>query len=138
MAPTATQSLSQFTGKKVTVVYTVEGKSEAIEAEGKVDTGNDLGLLFKPKGKTQLILIPAASIEDVRLEEEKAKALTRKTLKVVQLGQARNHLLERHAYTLTKVNELTEQQAFDEHAGLDHEASDLGHVHKDKDSNDKE
>jgi len=128
------QNYDQFAGKRVIVVHRVDGKTDAEEVEGTAEAANDQAILLKPKGKTQLQLIEAGNIEDVRFVEDKPKALARKTLKVVQFGQARNHLLERHAFTLSQVNEMSEQEALEKHEGIDHEASDLGHVHGDKDA----
>jgi len=128
------QNFEKFTGKKIVVVHKVDGKVDAEESEGTAEVGNEGGILFKPKGKTQLVLLEAGNIIEVRFVEDKPKNLARKVLKPVQFGQARNHLLERHGYTLAAVNALTEQSAFDEHEQIDHEAQDLGHVHGDKEA----
>lgn len=126
-----TQDLTQFVDKKVVVVKNAEDGT-SVEVEGTVQSGNELGLVIKPKGKTNFDIIQASDIEEVRLVESAQKSLTRRTLKPVKLEQARNHLLERHAYTLAQVNKMSDQQALDAHEGIDHEASDLGHVHGDK------
>lgn len=128
---------SKYEGKKVKLVRNETGKDEATEIEGTVQSGNELGILIRPKGKTQFELIPAAEIESVDFVEDKAKELSRKTLKIVEFGAARAHLLERHAYTLSDVNKLTELEAYDLHNLLDHEAEDLGHVHGDKDATER-
>lgn len=121
---------SQYNGKKVTVVRNPADSSDAVEIEGTVQVGNEQGLLIKPKGKTSFDLIPAEEIEEVRIAPEKSKKLTAKTLKVVELGSARSHLLERHGLSLTDANNVTEEEAFEAHEATDH--SDLGHVHGDK------
>lgn len=126
--------LKQFADKKVVVVHRVEGQENAVETEGKAEAANENGILIKPKGKTQMQLIESANIEDVRFVDEKPKALTVKYLKVVEFGQARAHLLERHAFSLTAVNAMSEKDAFEQHKNLDHVASDLGHVHGEKPS----
>lgn len=126
------QNFDKYTGKKVVVVRTVSGQTEAEEIEGTCEVGNELGLLVKPKGKTQLELIDAESVVEVRYAEESVKKLARKTLKVVEFGQARSHLLERHGWTLAQVNGISEKEALDAHEQIDHEANDLGHVHGDK------
>lgn len=123
--------LSQYEGKKIVVVKKSEN-GDAAEIEGTAQLANQLGILIKPKGKTNLEMIETADIEEVRYVVEKPKALARKTLKPVEFGQARNHLLERHGLTLTQVNEMDEKAAFDVHNEVDHEGSDLGHVHGDK------
>lgn len=148
MTTTATEvDLSQFSGKKVIVVRNLpeadKDGNTAVEIECTVEVGNQHGLLVKPKGKVQLELIPASEIEpgSIRLTEGSSAKLSRSKLQIVKLGQARRHLLERHGVTLEWVNKTTEQQAFEYHAGLDHEELDLGHVHvekKDKDAGDAE
>ena len=138
MADTDTLDLTEFKeGTTVIVVKKVQDGTAA-EIEGTVQSGNELGLLIKPKGKTKFELILAADIDEVRPVKEDAKPLTRKTLKVVELPQARNHLLERHAFTLAKVNAMSDEEAFKTHESIDHEASDLGHVHGEKGKSDRE
>lgn len=128
---------SKFEGKKVKLVRNEEGVTNAVEIEGTVQSGNALGILIKPKGKTNFELIPAAEIESVEFIMETAKNLDCKTLKVVEFGQARAHVLERHGWTLKQVNTISELDAYEKHAKLDHVASDLGHVHGEKDKTDR-
>lgn len=127
MAP----GLEQYTGKKIIVIKKSEDGS-AVEVEGTAQVANEQGILIKPKGKTTLELVVAGDIEDVRYVADKPKALTAKVLKLVEFGGARNHLLERHGYTLEQVNGMDEQAAFDAHNEIDHEGDNLGHVHGDK------
>lgn len=125
-------SYAKYAGRKVVVVYKVDGQTDAVEQEGVAEVANEGGILFKPKGKTQMILLEASNIEEVNFIEDKPKKLDRKTLKLVQFGNARSHLLERHGFRLGDVNDMSEQDAFDLHEGIDHDTEDLGHVHKDK------
>jgi hypothetical protein len=125
--------LDQYIGKRVVVVRNVNGENgpEAVEIEGYVETANAKGVLLKPKGKTQFDLIEADEIEKIDLAPEDTKLKARR-INPVKLGQAKNHLLERHGYTLTQVNDMTEQEAFEFHLSLDHKAEDLGHYHAEK------
>ena len=123
---------SKFEGKKVKLTRNEDGKTDSSEVEGTVQSGNPLGILIRPKGKTQFELIPAVEIEQVNFIEDKPKDLAVKTLKIVEFGQGRAHLLERHNYTLTDVNKLTELEGYDLHNLVDHKAEDLGHIHGDK------
>jgi hypothetical protein len=125
--------LKAFEGKKVVLVRNLdkpnaEGNT-AEELEGTLVAVAAEAVMFKPKGKTSAQLIEVKDLESVNHADAGVRKLTRKTLKIVEFGQARNHLLERHGLTLTVVNEMTEQAAYDSHAGIDHVASDLGHVH---------
>lgn len=128
--------LAEFKDKKVVVTRNLPEPNEkgesAVEIEGTVQIGNALGLLIKPKGKTNFELIPAAEIEEVVLAKESNKALKRSKLQHVKLGQARRHLLERHGIALAWVNNATEEQALEYHNSLNHEELDLGHVHVEK------
>jgi hypothetical protein len=123
---------SKYNGKKVVVVRAVAGSTDAEEVEGTAQVANATGVLLKPKGQTKLELIDAANIEDIRFVEDEQKDLGVKTLKIVDYGQARNHLLERHGFTLPTVNAMTEKEAYELHGGIDHVAAELGHIHGDK------
>jgi hypothetical protein len=133
----AVSNLSKFADKKVIVVHRVEGSTDAVETEGTAQAANEGGILLKPKGKTQMILIEAPAIEDVRFVDEKPKEIKRKLLKVVEFGQARNHLLERHGWTLKQVNEISEKAAYETHEKIDHVSADIGHEHGEKDKAEK-
>lgn len=127
---TASQDFSQYTDKRVNLTKVGDGQ-EAVE--GKVEMGNALAVLFKPKGKSQPELIEAGDIANIELVAEKSKAFTAKKLKAVDLGGVRAHLLERHGVTLEWANSVTEEQAAEYHGSLDHAALLLGHVHKSAD-----
>jgi hypothetical protein len=128
-------SYEEYKGKRVVLKRKAADGSLA-EVEGTVDTISPIGVLFKAKGSPSLELVVADDIEDISLAPTKEVSIKAKTLKPVQLGGARNHLLERHAYTLAQVNALTEEDAFGVHANIDHVAADLGHVHGEKASSD--
>lgn len=127
---------SEFVGKKVIVTRNLPTPNEkgegAVEVEGTLEAANEFGVMLKPKGQVKAEIINASEIEEIRFAPEKVKAVKAKTLKVIEHGQAKSHLLERHGYTLTEVNEMTETQAYELHKGIDHVAADLGHVHGEK------
>lgn len=128
--------LKEYEDKKVVLVRNLAKPNDkgdtAEELEGTLVAVAGDAVMFKQKGKATAGLIDIGDIERVDHADTGSKKLVRKTLKVVKFGQARNHLLERHGYTVTQVNEITEKEAYDLHASIDHEAQDLGHVHKDK------
>lgn len=132
MTTTATD-YSEYVGKKVILTRKLEDGS-ADEVEGNVEVANATGVLVKPKGKVQLVLVDAADVIEVRLAPESSKKLKAKKLKTIALGQARSHLLERHGGTLTEVNEMTEEEALSFHESINHVEADLGHVHAENDS----
>lgn len=125
--------LVQYNGKKVTlVVFPEDGNGDAAELEGTIESANASGVLFRAKGKTKRDIIMSERIVEITLQPDTEARLKAKALKPVVLGQAKGHLLERHGYTLTEVNEMTEDAAFSAHASIDHKAADLGHMHQDK------
>lgn len=130
MAVTA-EDLQKFEeDNKVLVVYNKGDKT--IEAEGTLRSVTDLAILLKLKGRTNSELIEVDEIEDIQFAPEKAKELKAKTLTPVKFGSVRQHLLDRHGYTLEQVNAMTEEDAFELHRSIDHKAQELGHVHGNK------
>lgn len=127
--------LSGYDGKRVVVTHNLPEKNDkgegAVEIEGTVQVGNEIGLLIKPKGQVNFKLVPLGEIEpgSIKLVQDKSTTIKASKLKPVKIGQARRHLLERHGFTLTKVNGLTEEDAAKLHDSIDHVESDLGHVH---------
>lgn len=127
--------LSQYNGQKVVLTLAPTGDStENTQVEGKVEMGNALGLLFKPKGKAQPELVEKDKILGVESAPEKPKSLKAKSLKAVEADAVRSHLLERHGVDLDWANGATDEGAEQYHNTLDHAALKLGHVHKTEDS----
>jgi hypothetical protein len=118
--------LTEYTGKKVVVTVKAEDDGSE-ELEGKVEAASAIGLLLKPKGRTDLRLLEADDILDVETGTEPVRKLTVKYIKEVDEGQYRRHLVDRHGMTLSYINTLTEDQAKEIHESTDH--SDLGHQH---------
>lgn len=123
------QNLDQFKDQKV-VLQKKAADGSLEEIEGTVLAANELGVLIKPKGKTQAVLVELGDIEgDIAHANEKPKNLNQRTMKVITYGGARQHLVTSHGYKLSEIKPMSEGEAFDFHASLDH--SDLGHVHSD-------
>lgn len=126
------QDYSQYDGKKV--VVTVEGAEAPLE--GTVDSGNELGLLFKPKGKASLDLIDAAKITNIEVLPEAPKKITVKALLPLKDSAARQHLVDRHGYKIADIESLSESDALEFHNGeVEHEG--LAHSHDGKPKADK-
>lgn len=128
--------LTRYQGQRVIVQVKLDEPNDKgetlVEVEGKAEAANALGILIKPKGRTQVELIEAEKIESVELAPETEKKLTAKSLTPIDLGKARQHLLDRHGFNLEEVNKLNEEQAFDLHAQLNHVEDGLGHKHEEK------
>lgn len=138
MTTAQTSEYDQYQGKKVilTLADTTEGAAEGStkEIEGTATAANALGIMLKPKGKTGLELYEAGDIRGVAYAPEKEKELKAKTLKIVDHGNAKQHLVDRHGYKLSEINKMEETGAFEFHGTLDHPELDLGHVHGDKEA----
>lgn len=129
-----TVDLAQFQGNKVVVQVLLDEPNEKgetlIELEGKAEAANALGVLIKPKGRTQVELIERGKIESIELAPESEKKLTSRSLLPVDFGKVRQHLLDRHGNTLEEVNGLTEESAQTYHNDLEHDG--FGHKHEAK------
>lgn len=129
-----TVDLAQFQGNKVVVQVLLDEPNEKgetlIELEGKAEAANALGVLIKPKGRTQVELVERGKIESIELAPESEKKLTARSLLPVDFGKVRQHLLDRHGVTLEEVNGLTEESAQTYHNDLQHDG--LGHKHEEK------
>lgn len=128
-------TLESWTDKQV-IIHLIQEDGSAKEFEGKIEAASEFGVAFKEKGKRDSDLVMPDKIEEIALAPVKAKTLPQKKLKEVTESSARQHLLDRHGYDRSVVNEMTDESAFKEHNDIDH--ADLGHKHiaEDDDSDD--
>lgn len=127
--------LSEYKGKKVTLVRKLDKPNaeghQAEEIEGTVLSGNnEVGIFIKAKGRTMGELVKVDQIEDVRVLPTTIKALKAKAIKMPTLDNVRQHLLDKHGFSISFVNTADEERAAKLHAAIDH--SDLGHNHDEK------
>lgn len=118
--------LESYNCKQVVLILKNEDGS-ASEVEGKIEAASSVGIAFKEKGKREVALILPEAIEEIQPVPEKPKKLVQKKLKEVTSSTVRQHLLDRHGYARSVVNDMSDESAFSNHAGIDH--SDLGHKH---------
>lgn len=124
--------LSQYHDKKVIVVRNLSEPNDeghgSEEVEGKVlSANNEVGLLIKPVGKVMATLIKPSEIEKVELAPTTLRTFKQKVVKEVTLDAVRQHLIDKHGFSLTLINSADENRAMKIHADIDH--SDLGHAH---------
>lgn len=129
------KTLEEFDGKQVILTLKQEDGS-ASEQEGKIEAASEAGVAFKEKGKRDVDLIMPDQIEEISLAPSKPKKLVQKKLKPVMLGTVRQHLVDRHGYDLSVVNEMDDEKALKEHEDIDHK--DLGHKHEADDEDESE
>lgn len=115
--------LESFDGKDV--LLTLDSEEDAIE--GRVESGSEVGVAFKRKGKRDIDLILPGSIVSIELAPTKPTVIKTKSILVVPVERIRTHLVDRHGWNLSTVNALTNEEAELQHNKVDH--SDLGHEH---------
>lgn len=123
------EQLQKFIDKEVTL-HRIEADGTLKELTGTIRAASIAGVPFKHKGKPGLDLLQIKDIEEVDLAPTKEKSVSQKKLALVELGGARQHLIDRHGVELSWAKTASEKDAFDWHATLDH--TNLGHVHVDK------
>lgn len=121
-----------FTDKRVTVQYNsdadADGTREVIEQDGTLMAAQPgIGIMFRPKGQNQGVLVDEANVLDIVLAPTPPKKVRQKKLKEISTSDARQHLADRHGTSLEWVNTATPEQALEYHGTLNHE--DLGHTH---------
>lgn len=125
------ENIEQFKDQRVKIVRNVDGEDGQRVAEELIATvtaaSTDV-ILVRPKGRTSQLLIDVPTLESISLDDDAIKDVRQRTLRPVKLGDARQHLADRHGWTLFRVNRLTEETAFAEHEAANHD--ELSHCHK--------
>lgn len=116
--------LADYAGKNVNIK--LSGEYAELSGEGKVEAASTMGVAFKPKGKGTVIVLPS----DVEAIEASAvvKKITRKSMLPATLDNVRQHLVDRHGYKVSDIEQYTPEQALEFHNSLEH--GELGHDHK--------
>jgi hypothetical protein len=120
--------LATLSGKRISLTFHDKDSGESQTLEGRVEIGSEVGLMFKEKGKSNVLLIEASQIDAVGELAPKEPNVSVKTLQPIPLGRIRQHLADRHGYKRSDVNGLSEAQAEELHDSLDH--SELAHKHE--------
>lgn len=133
---------SQYTDKRVILTVGTPGNDEPDRnIEGTVQTANAMALLIKLKGKSQTEPIFTKDIVSIELAPDTSRKLTQRYLKEVKVGEFRQHLVDRHGFTLDVVNaeDFTEEKAAAVHTEQHEKLKDtLGHVHGEKPKTERE
>lgn len=125
---TSVADYTSFIDKKAIVQYN-DADGIVQETEGLVEMTNAIGLLLKPKGKSQAILVEADNIVDVIAAPVGKKKIKPKYISKVDLTTVRQHLGDRHGVRLADLNGMTNEQALSWHDSFDHDEMDLAHRH---------
>lgn len=125
-------SLDGLAGK--TVLFTIRNEDGTTsQVEGVVEAASAIGVAFKKKGQSQLVMHEADAIETFEVLPEKPKVLKQKNLKPIPTDQVRAHLADRHGINLTWLNSVSNEEAEAYHNSIDHvtgESGPLGHKHE--------
>lgn len=130
------KDITQFQGKKVILVKKLdEPDSEGntlVEVEGEAMEANpSVGLFFRPRGKTMGGLVKLDELEDIRLAPITLKPVKVKGLKNMTLDTVRQHLADRHGFSVELLGTTNEEQAAKIHNDLHAATKDLAHNHGD-------
>lgn len=121
------EEIQNFVGKDVILhVALPDGKQD--EREGVIKMATSAGIVFRPRGSSNVELVQPGDAVEVALAPAKIKPVVRKRLDPIELGKARQHLVDRHGVDMDWAKNANEQEAFDYHKNLDH--SKLGHFHE--------
>ena len=129
------EELQPFIDKEA-VFHIVQEDGSLEEVRGTIRAATVAGVPYKQKGKSDLKLTTYDKIEEISLAPEKAKSVTRKRLDPIELGKARQHLVDRHGVSVAWAKDASEQDAFNYHSDLSHD--DLGHYHAAKVKDERE
>jgi hypothetical protein len=141
--PAEAVDYSQYAGKKVIITIGDPANDKPDEdKEGTVQTANAAAVLLKLKGKSAVEPILTSTIRQIVLAPDSAKEIKQRYLKDVEVGQVRQHLVDRHGFTLDVVNadDFTEEKAVEVHT--EQHSGDLkdqlGHVHGERPKTERE
>lgn len=129
------EELQPFIDKEA-VFHLIKDDNTLEQVTGTIKAATVAGVPFKRKGQSGLELTSVNKIEEIALAPAKVKSVTRKRLDPIELGKARQHLVDRHGVTVSWAKDAAEKDAFDYHATLDHD--DLGHYHAEKVKDERE
>ena len=131
----ATQDLASYEGKSI-ILTVANDDGSAREVTGKVEAASEAGMAFREKGKRDVELVMPNEIVEIALAPEKPKKINQKKLKPISDERMRQHLADRHGFTLEEVNGMTDSEAVELHDNIDH--SNLGHRHEGPDEDEDE
>lgn len=143
---TETPDYASFVDTRVRLVYipeptdsTPQGRDpDAEEIIAFVAAYNaEMGVMMvRPRRKTMGFLVETFKIIEIEADNEPPKPIKQKVLKETSTETVRQHLADRHGYSLSHVNSFTDEQAETEHNLIDH--TDLGHAHEESDPEDSD
>jgi hypothetical protein len=123
---------AEFEKKKVVITLGDPSNpdAETEELEGTVLSVTPVAIMFKPKGSGGSSILMVEQVLAMQPLATGPTTIKQKTLRPVELGGVRQHLADRHGFTLAWVNDHTEEQAAEIHNQQHIDLADsLGHTH---------
>jgi len=123
--PVKQSELAELVGKNILVQEEDESQPEGYrEVAGRCAAATQKdGIVLRLRGRTHII--PMEKVIDI-IPEGKSRKIILLQVGPVQEGAMRQHLLDRHGFTMARVEAMTEDLALLEHAQVDHD----GHGHR--------
>lgn len=127
---------SELQGKRVTLVAKLAGQDEPGEISGRIEAVNELAILFRPKGGSQIIMIDSGEIiscTEITPESKKSSTPSLRQKRQDPLTdtlKAKRHLLDSHGYLISWAKSVDDEDALKQHDSIDH--GDLGHYHAER------
>jgi hypothetical protein len=134
----------QLEEKRVILQHQPKGEDDSVEERpGTLEAVNDLGILFKAKGRSssELIMwfdVVGIEADDTATAPKSPAKIKPKRVNPVASGAAKRHLADAHGLPLSYVNQLTADQAVQVHDKLheDDAANEISHYHAEKPAED--
>lgn len=123
--PVKQSELAELVGKNILVQEEDDAQPEGYrEVAGRcaAATAKD-GIVLRLRGRTHII--PMEKVIDI-IPEGKSRKIVILQVGPVQEGGMRQHLLDRHGFSMARIEAMTEEAALLEHARIDHE----GYAHR--------
>ena len=105
----------------------VNDEGREVEIEGTIEAASAAGVVLRQKRARRSEVYAAHQILDAEVLVV-GKRLKRRQLAPLEEGEARQHLIDRHGYKMEDIEQLSEEEALEFHAGIDH--APLGHSHR--------
>lgn len=115
--------VTRFHGRIVQVEFTSSGSPASLT--GKVLQVSDTAIVVQARSNTRIVELVAISSV---VEKRRPRPLVRRSIRILSDADSmRQHLIDRHGFSVTLATSIDEETAREYHAGYDH--ADLGHIH---------
>lgn len=115
--------VTKFHGRAVQVDFTANGLPTSLT--GRVLQVSDTAIVIQARSNTRIIELVAVTAV---VEKRRPRPLVRRNIRILGAADSmRQHLVDRHGFSVTLATSIDEETAREYHTGFDH--ADLGHIH---------